>query len=211
MSADNHRAMNMQQLLHSPHRLSLVRSRRHLMSLSKFFNKCINKFKLNCSNMHRLNNIISRIETNKLAISRSKKDNEPSELRHIWLALFGFYILLTETGVRQNLENYYHILMSCSLTIYSLETYNLVLLEQGLAISLRFCRMYIYTGCPKSSVTDVKSHNLMIKTAFDTKIYLDIHNIPNNNFLVDASRSYPRRAAKVRIVIGCYTQLIFQD
>lgn len=34
------------------------------------------------------------------------KDNVPikssgSEWRHVWLAFFGFYILLTETGVRQ--------------------------------------------------------------------------------------------------------------
>uniref|UniRef100_A0A1I7WLY4 RNA-directed RNA polymerase n=1 Tax=Heterorhabditis bacteriophora TaxID=37862 RepID=A0A1I7WLY4_HETBA len=41
--------------------------------------------------------------------------------------------------------------------------------------------LIIDTGCAKSSDTDVKSHNFMIKTAFETKIYADIHKIRNNN------------------------------
>uniref|UniRef100_A0A1I7X7L1 Homeodomain-like domain-containing protein n=1 Tax=Heterorhabditis bacteriophora TaxID=37862 RepID=A0A1I7X7L1_HETBA len=65
--------------------------------------------------------------------------------------------------------------------------------EKHIAIAKKLCvtRMAVYRtvkryqdlGCAKSSDTDVKSHNFMIKTAFDTKIYPDIYKESNNNLV----------------------------
>uniref|UniRef100_A0A1I7X243 Uncharacterized protein n=1 Tax=Heterorhabditis bacteriophora TaxID=37862 RepID=A0A1I7X243_HETBA len=37
--------------------------------------------------------------------------------------------------------------------------------------------------CARGSDTDVKWHNFMIKTAFETKVNPDIHKIPTNKFV----------------------------
>ncbi|CAD6188766.1 unnamed protein product [Caenorhabditis auriculariae] len=55
----------------------------------------------------------------------AEEENKPSEWRHSWLIVFGFYILLTETGVRQVMNGF---------VVPVMETYNCTKREADTAV-----------------------------------------------------------------------------